>query len=169
MPSNIDSQYTGPVALAFGSSNTELDGLADTSGASCDAIDVSGAVNPPVPTPPQVEILYKIKTGTTTPSGNTVVEFYFARAKSITGTDFATQNALAATFTTGNLMKSMLQFVHAQVVDTTASKEYFGSFIVDNPGPFWQLIIVNEMGNSAGFATGNVHDVSYRYISPEVQ
>ena len=164
MPSNIDSQYTAPVALVFGSGNTHLTSLGDTDGAACDAIDASGAGALIVA--PQVEILYKITTGSVAPTDNTLIEFYFGRAKSIAGADFATGSASGAEHTSPQ--KSQLQFVHAQVVGTATATSYQGSFIVDNPGPFWQLLIVNEIGQDLD-STDTNQVVNYRYISPEVQ
>jgi hypothetical protein len=169
MPSNIDSQYGAITALAYGSTWDNLDlleGDSATAGAVSVTVDESGSTSPPAPVAPQVEIFYKIATGPTN-TANSLIEFYFARAKSATTSDFATEVADAVITGATGTPKSQMQFVHAQVVVAVADI-YRGSFIVDNPGPFWQLVIWNGTGDDFS-GTASPHSVHYRYISPEVQ
>jgi hypothetical protein len=119
----------------------------------------------PTKCPPQVEIFYQITTDTGA-LANELIEFYIGRADATTrdgnmlGTDIVLGAGVA-------VPASQLQFVHAQVLGAVPVAAYRGSFIVDNPGPDWQLLIQNATTGDLGVSAG--HAITYRTISPEVQ
>ena len=155
MPNNIDSQYGAKEDLTI----TLNANVTDTNAQASASVD---AATPLTPVAPQVEFFYSITTSGT-PDDNSLIEFYFARSDgTIRDGGLAGSDALLGVDATP---KSQLQFVHAQVVSNTAAT-YAGSFIVDNPGPSWQLVVTNETGEALA---ASPHDINYRYISPEVQ
>lgn len=117
------------------------------------------------PSAPKVAVYYYITTGTS-PTASSVIEFYISRAD-----DNGTEHADGATGTSdaaysGDL--NTLQFVKNQIVTSTSDTGYKGSFIVDEPGTDWRVVIKNSTGAALNATSGN-HWLRYRSIIPEVQ
>ena len=154
MASEILSKYGGLVNLT----HTELADLANTNGMSCLSVATAS------PVPPQVEINYEIVCQGASLVANSLIEFYLGRSDGAIADgdlDGADKDLGAAPTEVAEL-----QFVHAQVIRAVNPSTYRGSFVVDNPGTSWQLVIVNNTGDAFD-STG--HDVNCRTIAPEVQ
>lgn len=151
MPTEISDSYGTSTALTI-----SLGGLTD--GSMRQSAQVTHST-----VPPAVAVYYQITTASATV--DEIIEFFLARAD-----DDGTEHRDGDTGTTdaafaGN--KGDLIKVHAVAVHT-ASGIHTGSFIVEDPGPDWVLVVANESGASLN-ATGSNHYVRYRTITPESQ
>ena len=166
MPSFIHSEYSAPLSFDP-AAGIQLHSLAAGSMAHSVAL-VPGGGSFTDPMAPQVEILYKITEGGSAVA-NELIEFYISRSPDNTAGSFSggLSTAYNASPGTASPPKNQLQFVHAQVVNGTPAS-YVGSFIIDNPGPVFKIVVVNETSGPTD-ATPTDHYLKYRYISPEVQ
>jgi hypothetical protein len=162
MPNEIQSKYSTPTA----SFTITLNSLVDGDGRQ------STAVTPGLNVAPQVRISGNIVTGAA-PTVNTLVEFYIARgddaASQIYDGDCGAVDAgwgVIATVDQPTQTTPMVEFVFALVVTATANNPYEFSFMVNNPGPDWVLIVMNQTGDALN-AANNV--MQYRYVTPEIQ
>ena len=117
-------------------------------------------------TAPQVRVFYKVTTANT-PTTNTLIEFYLS-VGSTGATDLVTAGGTDVDGNIASFDKNQALFLHAQVTTGTSGASYIGSFVFDNPGDDWRLIVVNETG-AALSSTQADHDIQYRTITPEVQ
>ena len=145
MPSEIQSSYGAATAFVI-----TLDALADTGERqSTQVTTVTG---------PQVRIWATIVTDSSA-DVNSLVEFYIARTD---GTIQTGGGGASDAAWTGD--KNTVQFVHALVVQAGAAT-YKCSFLVDDPGPSFHVIVSNE----TSAALGSGCSMRYRSITPEVQ
>jgi len=117
-------------------------------------------------TAPQVRVFYKVTTANT-PTTNTLIEFYLS-VGSTGATDLVTAGGTDVDGNIASFDKNQALFLHAQVTTGTSGASYIGSFVFDNPGDDWRLIVVNETG-AALSSTQADHVIQYRTITPEVQ
>ena len=90
---------------------------------------------------------------------NTLVEFYIARTDgTIQAGSGGASNAVWANH------KSEVQLVHCLVVDGDVGT-FKCSFLIDDPGPSFHIIVFNETGDDLGTGCS----MRYRSITPEVQ
>lgn len=155
MANQIKSSYGASTALTI-----TLASLANNSA------QQAAQVAPGLTAPPRVMVHYKIRTGTS-PTDNAPIEFYVSRADD----DATTEHADGGTGTadaafSGNT--DTLQLVHSQPVKNTSDTDYKGSFIIDEPGPDWRLVVLNKTGAALN-ATGSNHYIRYQSVTPEVQ
>jgi hypothetical protein len=113
----------------------------------------------------RVRVYYKLTTGTSPTSGS-LIEFYLSRAD-----DDASEHADGATGTgdaaySGNV--DQLELVHTQPVTNASDTAYLGSFVLDDPGPDWRLVVKNATGVALNSTSGN-HYLRYRAVSFEAQ
>tara|TARA_Y100000590_G_scaffold134233_1_gene153561 strand:- start:2446 stop:2922 length:477 start_codon:yes stop_codon:yes gene_type:complete len=158
MANEIQSKFGTPTALDF---STDLDGLLDQKAVKCADITAAGNVAP------QVRIFGTITTSASA-DANSLVEFYFARGDGTIQAGGDTTAGAQLWNGTGTGDKNTVQFVHALVVQDggTSTGPFSFSFLVDDPGPDWHLIVANETSDAL-HTSGN--SVRYRYITPEVQ
>ena len=168
MANEIHAKYAAVATLTIEphkDADDNTTGLEDEEGR-CSAVVTGG-------TAPQIRFYYKVTTANT-PTTNSLIECYLARGSTgatdlvAGGGDGVADVSDGLSTTAAPLMKKQTQFVHAQVTTGTSGDTYTGSFLVDDPGPDWRLVIVNETGATFDTTAGN-HVVQYRYITPEVQ
>lgn len=112
-------------------------------------------------------IEYLIKTGASTPTNGSTVQFYLVTADD-DGTQHIDGGVIAATeYTsassphTAAQLRDQLQFCHAQAVRNVTATNYKGSFVIQVPaGRQWTLYVFNETGQALDTTNGN-HYVRY--------
>ena len=145
MANLINSAYGTATAFTI-----TLDSLADAGERqSTQVTDVAG---------PQVRIWATIVTDSSA-DANSLVEFYLARTD---GTIQAGGGGASDAAWTGD--KNSVQFIGALVVQAGAAT-YKTSYLVDDPGPSFHVIVSNETSD----ALGSGCSMRYRSITPEVQ
>lgn len=117
------------------------------------------------PSVPQARVFYRIRTGTS-PTDGGVIEFYLSRADD-NGTEHADGNTGAsdAAFS-GNVDE--LELVHVQIVKNTSDTDYRGSFLINDPGTDWRLVVLNKTGVALN-STGGNHYIRYRAENMQIQ
>ena len=110
-------------------------------------------------------LLYaRIRVGTT-PTANRTIRFYLIRVDD-NGTPHRTDGAGAsdAAFTVKNAIPIGTIFVDV----TTSNLDYYGEFVINDPGPKWAIAIVHDTGVNLN-STGSNHWIRYIGVNPEVQ
>jgi len=117
------------------------------------------------PSAKKVRVWAKVTTGTS-PTANQTIEFYVSRAD-----DDATELAPGSTGTSDaaySNTKSELEFLDAITVTGTSDATYIKSFVIEEPGTDWRLVVFNESGDALN-STGSNHEIVYRSVIDEVQ
>ena len=169
MASEIKSKYGSSTDLDFGSSFADLDGLANGSVAWC------APITPGTPCPPKINVHGQIKVSSSAPATGAVVEFYLLRGDDNAselrdGADLGTLTAPGTMSTAATIARARgnMALIHVIQVSTDTSAVYNFSFIVEDPGTDWQILVYNGTGQSLN-ATSSPHKVRYRTITPESQ
>jgi len=162
------TSYEAAGVLDFDVDNAALDALAVGAVAWCKPETHAS------PCHPQIEIFFSIKTCTTAQTAAGFVEFYVLR-----GDDHASEIRTAAYLgtlsdhgvcTTAALVAQLRASVptdHVFGTTVTADIVYTGRFIIDDPGPDWQLAIYNGMDHTFN-ATANQSAVHWRTVTPDI-
>lgn len=132
---------------------------------------VSAAVAAAAPAPAKLAVFYKITTGSSAPTAGTSVAFFLVR-----GDDHETEHRDGGVGATDSALADAENFklanagnlVHAFAVTNATAKAYVGSFVIENPGPDYQIAVVNGIGQALDSTEGN-HYVRVRTVSDEVQ
>lgn len=111
-------------------------------------------------------LLYcRIRVGTT-PTANRTIRFYLIRVDNDGSTPHRSDGAGAsnAGFTVKNAIPIGTIFVDV----TTSNLDYYGEFVIHDPGPKWAIAIVHDTGVNLN-STGSNHWIRYTGVNPEVQ
>ena len=173
MANEILSKYSASAALDFdgASTNSCINSLANGAVAWC------APVTDASPCPPQVMLHSWIHVHTTAPTAGGTVEFYLLRADD-NATEIRDGEAIAATTDHGIYgtaagvarLRTEAEFIGAIVVDAVTDITYRKSFVVNDPGTDWNIMIHNNTGQilrAQSDATGS--GVNWRSMIPEVQ
>jgi hypothetical protein len=133
----------------------------------------SAPVTDASPSMPKVMIHYKIVAHSTAPAAGGTVEFYLSRGDD-NGTEVRDMGELGTLTDHGTVVEgasvsravTCLQLVGLLVIDGTADVVYTGSFIIDEPGTDWNLVVRNNMSQQVA-AAGSL--INYRVMCSEIQ
>jgi hypothetical protein len=164
MANEVLTKYGASTALDF---STLLNSLAAGS------IVWSAPVTDASPSMPRVMIHYQITAHSTAPAAGGTVEFYLSRADDNAtevrdGSDLGTLTDHEDNATAANVARARqnLQLVGMMVCSNDANIVYTGSFVIDEPGTDWNLVVYNGMSQICA-AAGNL--VNYRVMCSEIQ
>ena len=163
MSTVFQDAYGSVTPVPLGTNFVTLDGLAVA------AIAWSDPIANASPAAPRVLVHYRIKMNASAPAANGTIQFLLARYDGTIRdhSDIGTMTATGSTTTAAAVIRAVanLQLLKSEVVDATAAAVYEGSFIIEDPGTSWQLLIYN--GTSQAFnATSSPHLVEYQTITP---
>jgi len=165
---NLLTAFPAAAALDFGADNVVLDALAAGAVAWCaPVVDAS-------PCPSAIMIHFSIKVCHTAPTAGGTIEFYLSR-----GDDHASEirdHGYLGTLTDHGTSTTAADIARLRLngpaktvpIDATIDIVYTGSFIVDEPGTDWNLIIYNGTGQTLN-ATANQSCVHWRAVTPDIQ
>lgn len=159
--------YGAAAALDFDTAGATLKNLANL------AVGWSAPVTDASPCPDRVMVHASIKVHSSAPTAGGSIEFYLLRADdhateirdgdTITSTDHGT-NATAAVVAR---LRQNLGLVGLIIVDATADVVYQKSFVINDPGTDWVLLVYNGTGQVLA-NEDSVHVVHYRSIMPQI-
>lgn len=110
----------------------------------------------------RIHLYAKVTVGTT-PTANRSIRFYLIKTDNDA---YSTDNAGASD---AGITIDNARYIGAIFVDaTTSNVAYYGDFEIENPGPKWGIIVVQDTG-VALHATGGNHVISWIGDNPEVQ
>jgi len=160
--------YEAAAVLDFGADNVVLDNLAVGAVAWCKPEAHAS------PCAPQVEVFFSIKVNDTTQTAPGYIEFYVLRgddhASEIRTAGFLGDLSDHGACTTAALVAELRASVppdHTVGTTVTAAVVYRGSFIIDDPGPDWQLAVYNGTDQALN-ATANQSVVHWRTVTPDI-
>jgi len=163
---NILTKYGTTAALDFGADGAELDALAVGEICWCKPVaDTTPSVS-------AVMIHYSIKVDSDWAAAASI-EFYFGRSNGtiIDCGELGTMSDHGSNSTAATVARARanLHLAHVINADATASIVYTGNFIIDEPGPSWQLFVYN--GNAAKTLdhAGSTNSVSWEEVTPDIQ
>jgi len=173
LPNEILSKFSASAALDFdgASTNACINSLA--AAAVCWCAPVTDAS----PCPPAIMLHAWIHVHSTAPTANGTVEFYLLRADD-NATEIRDGEAIAVTtdhgiYTTAAgvaRLRNEAEFIGAIVVDATTDITYQKSFVVNEPGTDWNVMIYNGTGQIFRAQSGSTGSgINWRSIIPEVQ
>jgi len=168
MANEILTKFGASTALDFGPAASVFKNLADGSICWCaPVVDAS-------PSAPQVMLHAWIKVHSTAPTAGGTIEFYLIRADdngteirdgdTINTADHGTNDTAAVV----TRCRNEAEFIGAIVVDVTVSIVYHKSFVIDNPGTDWNVMVYQKTGQVLA-NEDSVHGVNWRSMIPEVQ
>lgn len=163
MANDILQKSVTPVVFTWGTSDVNLESLAN--GDACCSAPVTDAS----PSIRRYIIAADILVNTSSaPTDNNLIKFYLARI--IDGrADGNVSASVSAEYTSDadvEYIERSCQLVHALSVADTANITYTTSFIVEDPGIAWTLIVVNNTGQALA-ASG--HEINHVATNPEIQ
>ena len=152
MPNIIKAEHDAPVTMTI-----TLASLADAGARQSDMVDNTDNAQ-------MIRIFFEIKTGTS-PTVNTIIEFYLLTADQHTTPNIITDGAGASD---AGITIESAPLVNAVTVDSNSDKTYQDSFLIRNPGASWGIAVKNNTGVALN-STGGNHEMTFVAENQEVQ
>jgi hypothetical protein len=125
--------------------------------------------------PYAAQVHFHTKVGTGTPTAGNTIQFYWVPASSgsmgshISGNLATTDTGYtsgSSPFTAAQL-RDQLRFVYSQPMIATSALDYYGSFIIPDPGPRGSLYVYNDSGVSLDTTAANFY-VRYETLNVDL-
>ena len=164
MVSDTLQKSGSPTAFTWGSADDLLENLANGDAVSSDPItDASPSIRRYLIS---ASIAVHVDSA---PNANSLIKFYLSRivdgkADGGISTSVSEEHTEAADV---NYIERSCQFVQPISVAATVNITYTTSFVIEDPGIAWALIIVNNTGQALG--ADGTHEVNYVTLNPEAQ
>jgi hypothetical protein len=162
----LTTYATASGALDFDTNGAAIKNIANGGVAWCKPITKT------TPCYPRVQVFYQIKTHSTAPTAGGTIEFYVLRNDgTLQGcADLGTLTDHGTSTTAANIARLRSNFRPSKVavVDANTSVIYTGSFMVDEPGTNWQIVVYNGTGQVLA-NEDSVHIVEYRTLEDDIQ